>query len=492
MFDLSAFGKNDIRGIYGENISEELFYYSGRGFVKYLQDQTGKNFPEIWITVCRDARLSSPALSKSLIEGVLSTGANVIDMGLAPTPLGYYSEVVGLPPYLTKYTPVTGAMIITASHNPIQYNGLKMTYNKQSLNEEQIKLVKEFTEKEYTMQLPPSPKGQYTEYDLIPDYIEIMTKAFGRIGEGLKVVVDSANATGGVVAPKLYRALGCEVIEMYSMPDGRFPHHHPNPSDEKTLNDIKRTVVENKADLGIAFDGDSDRIGVIDSEGNSLTGDKLLLIYAQDVIKNYNLKGIKPFIVSEVKCSQVLYDTIDSLGGISVMCKTGHGYIKSKMKETGAVLAGEMSGHIFFKDKYHGFDDAIYAGCRIIEILADKKRYNKNFKISDLLLPFKSIYSSPEVRLSCPNSLKKSVLEAFENLISRNPNFFGSKIKEIITLDGMRIVFEEGGFALIRQSNTEPVFTLRFEAKDKMTAQNFENLMVNKLMEIIKSSAIMA
>lgn len=492
MIDLSAFGKNDIRGIYGEDITEEVFYYTGRGFVKYLQDKTGKNIPEIWVTVCRDARLHSPALSKALVKGVLSTGANVVDMGLAPTPLGYYSEVVGLPPYLTKYAQVTGAMIITASHNPSQYNGLKMTYDKQSLNEAQIKEVKEFTEREYSMQLPESPKGQYVEYDLIPDYIEAMVKAFGRVGEGLKIVVDSANATGGVVAPKLYRAMGCEVVELYSMPDGRFPHHHPNPSDEKTLNDIKKAVVENHADLGIAFDGDSDRIGVIDSEGNSMTGDKLLLIYAQDIIKEFNAKGIKPFIVSEVKCSQILYDTIDSLGGISVMCKTGHGYIKSKMREVGAVLAGEMSGHIFFKDRYYGFDDAIYAGCRIIEILAEKKRYKKDFKISDMLVPFKKIYSSPEVRLSCPNSLKKSTLEAFENDISKNPNFFETKIKEIITIDGMRIVFEEGGFALIRQSNTEPVFTLRFEAKDEQTAQKFENLMVNRLMEIIKDSAVTA
>ena len=490
MLDLSAYGKNDIRGIYQENITEEVFYYTGRGFVKYLIEQTGKKISEIWITVCRDARLHSPALSKALTEGILSTGANVVDMGLAPTPLGYYSEVVGLPPYLTKYMPVSGAMIITASHNPSQYNGLKMTYDKQSLNEEQIKVVKSFTEKEYNMQLPASPKGQYVEYDLIPDYIETMIKNFGRVGEGLKVVVDSANATGGVVAPKLYRAMGCEVIELYSMPDGRFPHHHPNPSDEKTLHDIKKAVVENNADLGIAFDGDSDRIGVIDSEGNSMTGDKLLLIYAQDIIKEYNAKGIKPFIVSEVKCSQVLYDTIDALGGIAVMCKTGHGYIKSKMKEVGAVLAGEMSGHTFFKDRYYGFDDAIYAGCRIIEILAEKKRYNKDFKISDMLEPFGKIYSSPEVRLSCPNSLKKSTLETFENEISKNPGFFGSKIKEIITLDGMRIVFEEGGFALIRQSNTEPVFTLRFEAKDEETAKRFEDMMVNRLMEIIKNSAV--
>ena len=381
MLNLSAFGKNDIRGIYGDDITEEVFYYTGRGFVRYLGEQTGRKNAEIWISVCRDARLSSPALSKALIKGILSTGANVVDMGLAPTPIGYYSEVVGLPPYITKYMPVSGAMIITASHNPSQYNGMKMTYNKQSLNEEQIKEVKKLTENEYNMQMPSAPQGIYTEYDLIPDYIEVMAKNFGRIGEGLKIVVDSANATGGVVAPKLYRAMGCEVVELYSIPDGRFPHHHPNPSDERTLNDIKRAVVENKADLGIAFDGDSDRIGVIDSEGNSMTGDKLLLIYAQDIIKEYNAKGIKPFIVSEVKCSQVLYDEIDRLGGISVMCKTGHGYIKSKMKETGAVLAGEMSGHTFFKDRYYGFDDAIYAGCRIIEIYGPESSGKTTFAL---------------------------------------------------------------------------------------------------------------
>ncbi len=491
MLDLSAFGKNDIRGIYGENVTEEVFYYTGRAFVKYLVKHTELSNSEIWITVCRDARLHSPTLSKSLVEGILSTGANVVDMGLAPTPLGYYSEVVGLPPHVTKYAPVSGAMIITASHNPSQYNGMKMTFAKQSLNEEQIKEVKALTEEEYTMKMPSSPKGAYTEYDLIPDYVEVMAKNFGRIGEGIKVVVDSANATGGVVAPRLYRAMGCEVVELYSMPDGRFPHHHPNPSDEKTLFDIKRAVIENKADLGIAFDGDSDRIGVIDSDGNSMTGDKLLLIYAQDIIKEYNAKGIKPFIVSEVKCSQVLYDTIDELGGISVMCKTGHGYIKSKMREVGAVLAGEMSGHTFFKDRYHGFDDAVYAGCRIIEIVAQRKKQNPNFKVTDMLKAFDSVCSSNEVRLSCPNSLKKQTLEAFENVVKENPDFFGSPIKDIITIDGMRIVFDKG-FALIRQSNTEPVFTLRFEASDKQTAQRYEDLMVNKFLEIVKENAVTA
>ena len=490
MLDLSAFGKNDIRGIYGENVTEELFYYTGRAFVEYLAKQTGRKQSEIWVTVCRDARLHSPSLSKSLIEGVRSCGANVVDLGLAPTPIGYYSEAAELPPFLTKYLPVSGALIVTASHNPSQYNGLKMTYGKQTLDEGQIKIVKELTEEEYKLNVPPVPFGILTEYDLIPDYISDMKLRFGRIGEGVKVVVDSANGTGGVVAPKLYRALGCEVIELYSLPDGRFPHHHPNPSDEKTLTDIKRAVVANGADLGIAFDGDSDRIGVIDSEGNSMTGDKLLLIYSEDIIKDYKLRGVQPFIVSEVKCSQVLYDTINANGGVAVMCKTGHGYIKSKMRETGAVLAGEMSGHTFFKDKYFGFDDAVYAGCRMIEIVAKKKKQNPKFKISDMLEPFSKVYSSQEVRLPCPNSLKKIVLEDFQALIAKEPDFFGTKIKDIITLDGMRIVFENpSGFALIRQSNTEPVFTLRFEADSKDNAEKYEKLMVDKLLEIIAEAS---
>lgn len=491
MLKTTAFGKNDIRGIYGDDITEELFYYTGRGFVQYLVKESKRLPSEIWITVCRDARLHSLSLSNSLIEGIRSCGANVVDMGLAPTPIGYYSEAAGVPHYLTKYLPVTAAMIITASHNPSQYNGLKMTYAKQTLGEAEIKKVKELTEEEYKLNIPPVSGGILAEYDLIPDYINDMKKRFGRIGDGIKVVVDSANGTGGVVAPKLYRALGCEVIELYSLPDGRFPHHHPNPSDEKTLADIKKAVLANNADIGIAFDGDSDRIGVITPDGNALTGDKLLLIYAEDIIKEYNSKGIKPSVVSEVKCSQILYDKINEMGGVAIMAKTGHGYIKSKMRETGAVLAGEMSGHTFFKDRYFGFDDAVYAGCRIIEIISNRKKQNANFKISEMLKPFDAMFCSSEVRLPCPNSLKKSTLDEFQAVIAKEPNFFNAEIKDIITLDGMRVVFggEHKGFALIRQSNTEPVFTLRFEAETKEQAEKYEELMVNKLLEIIQEKS---
>lgn len=481
-----AFGKNDIRGIYGEDITEDLYYNIGRGFVDWLKKQSSVNECDMWITITIDARTHSPALEKALTEGITSTGANVVKLGLAPTPIGYYSEVVGLPKDITEGKNIIAAAIITASHNPKEYNGLKMTYAKRTLTESQIAEVKEHTFREFEFPKEPSiPNGQVKEYNIIPDYIKDMKERFGRIGEGIKVVVDSANATGGIVGPQLYKELGCDVIELFSEPDGNFPNHHPNPSVEKTLDVLKETVIDNKADVGIAFDGDSDRIGVVDQDGKFLTGDKLLLIYAMNLIEDCKTNGTCPTVVSEVKCSQVLYDTINKLGGNAVMCKTGHGYIKDKMKETDALLAGEMSGHTFFKDRYHGFDDAIYAGCRLIEIIANHKKVNPDFKISEMLKPFDEVCSSKEVRFPCPNELKKSTLEKVKQCIEQDNDLFGSEIKEIITLDGMRIVFD-GGFALIRQSNTEPVFTLRFEAKNKEECKRFQSCMVNTLENILK------
>lgn len=480
-----AFGKNDIRGIYGEDITEELFYNTGRGFVEWLKAQSGKKETDMWVTITRDARLHSPVLEKALSDGITSTGANVINLGLAPTPIGYYSEVVGIEGYN-----VIAAAIITASHNPKEYNGLKMTYNKRTLTESQIREVRDITFKNWLNNPETSAEktlkmtGKVEEKNIIPDYIKDMEERFGKIGEGVKVVVDSANATGGVVGPELYKKLGCEVVELFSEPDGNFPNHHPNPSVEKTLDILKEVVAKEHADVGIAYDGDSDRIGIVDSEGRFLTGDKLLLIYAQDLIEKCKAKNIVPTVVSEVKCSQVLFDTIDRLGGHAVMCKTGHGYIKDKMKETNALLAGEMSGHTFFKDRYYGFDDAVYAGCRIIEIIAKHKKLNPEFKISDMLKAFDEVYSSPEVRYPCPNELKKSTLEKVQTMVETDKNIFGSPIKDIITLDGMRIVFD-GGFALIRQSNTEPVFTLRFEAKTKEECDKLKAVMLGMLDQIL-------
>ena len=466
-----AFGKNDIRGIYNDDITEELFYNIAFGYVNWLIQKSDKSADHLKISVCMDARLHSPSLKKALINGLVECGVKHIeDLGLAPTPIGYYSEIAHN---------LDGAMIITASHNPSEYNGLKMTYNRQTLNETQIKEVRDLTFENWK-QAP----NKYFEYsfktEIIPEYITELTQKFGNIGEGVKVVVDSANATGGIVGPELYRQIGCEVFELYSEPDGRFPNHHPNPSLLSTLETLSKTVVDNKADFGIAYDGDSDRIGVVDSKGNPLTGDKLLLIYAMEIISQ------KPTVVSEVKCSQVLFDTINNAGGNAVMCKTGHGYIKDKMKETNAVLGGEMSGHTFFKDSYYGFDDAIYAGCRMIEIVAKHKKAEHNFKLEELLEPFNNVFTSDEVRFPCPNHLKKEVLESIKLEVKDNPKMFGAEIKDIITLDGMRIVFD-GGFAMIRQSNTEPVFTLRFEAKTEAECNRYKDAMLNYLDSCVKS-----
>lgn len=466
-----AFGKNDIRGIYGKDITEELFYNTALGYTKWIAKQTGKAIRDLRISVCMDARLHSPSLKDALINGLMdSKVGHIEDLGLAPTPIGYYSEFAHN---------LDGAMIITASHNPSEYNGMKMTYNRQSLNESQIKEVKEMTFENWK-NLPTELETYNFSTEIIPEYTAEMKEKFGKVGEGIKVVVDSANATGGIVAPNLYRAIGCEVVELFSEPDGRFPNHHPNPSVLSTLETLSKTVVETGADIGIAFDGDSDRVGIVDSKGKPLTGDKLLLVYAMDIIDEH------PTVVSEVKCSQVLYDTINEAGGNAVMCKTGHGYIKEKMKETHAVLGGEMSGHTFFKDRYYGFDDAIYAGCRMIEIVAKHKKSNPDFKLEELLAPFNKVFTSDEVRFPCPNELKKEVLESMKNQVKNHPDMFGSEIKDIVTLDGMRIVFK-GGFALIRQSNTEPVFTLRFEANNEAECNRFKEAMTSYLDSVISA-----
>lgn len=480
----TAFGKNDIRGIYSEDITEELFYYVGKAYVKYVLENSKEQAKNIWLTVVRDARLHSESLTKALIKGVTHMGANVINLGLAPTPIGYFSEFAGIPSSIINDQKIMGSLIVTASHNPSEYNGLKMTYNRASVTESEIKKVKDLTMEQISNDETAARHGIVKNFDIIPSYIESMIKNFSNVASGIKVVVDSANATAGVVAPKLYKELGCEVIELFSEPDGNFPNHHPNPSDEKTLDTLKAKVIETKADIGIAFDGDSDRIGVVDSSGNYLTGDKLLLLYALDVISDLVKRGEKPTVVSEVKCSQVLYDTIEENGANAVMCKTGHGYIKAKMKETKAILAGEMSGHMFFKDRYYGFDDAVYAGCRIIEIVAKNKQLNKDFKLENMLEPFNKVHTSSEVRFDCANELKATVLELLKKHIEQDQNIFSETIKGIITLDGLRIIFDDG-FALIRQSNTEPVFTLRFEAKTKKKADVYKKAMLNTLEECI-------
>lgn len=462
-FNETAFGKNDIRGKVGEDLNPELFELIGKAFATYVADKENST-ENHWVSLSQDARLHSPELTDSLIKGLRSCGLNVLDLGLCPTPLGYFSEFANLN--------LIGALIVTASHNPAEYNGIKITYRKVGLNETEIIKLKEITFAGNFVK--SSTEGEYKKYDIVSDYINTVGKNFFGKGKGVKVVVDSGNATGGVVAPELYNKMGCEVIDIFTEPDGHFPNHHPDPSKEKNLKSLKEKILETGADFGIAFDGDSDRIGVVDNNAYAMPGDQLMLIYALNILENTKINSSpKPAFVSEVKCSQVLYDTIDKSGGRSIMWKTGHAYIKSKMKEENAILAGEMSGHIFFKDRYYGYDDAVYAGCRIIEIVAEKKAKNPEFKLSQIIEALPKKFTSPELRIPCSNELKYKVVEELKADLNQKPDIFLNKIENIITIDGIRLVFNDG-FALIRASNTEPTFTIRFEAGTQKNLDNYQ------------------
>ncbi|HSA07214.1 MAG TPA: phosphomannomutase/phosphoglucomutase [Candidatus Gastranaerophilales bacterium] len=471
-FNEIIFGKNDIRGKVGIDFTPELYKIIGKAYTEYLsiKENNANLIRGKWVTVGYDARKHSPELTKALIEGLVESGLNVYEMGLCPTPMGYYSEY--------KIPGVIGTLIVTASHNPPEYNGIKMTYNKTSFSEHDIAELKELTK---IGNFPPaSQKGKSEKYNIISEYIKTYENEFKGAGNGLKVVVDSANATGGIVAPELYRKMGCEVIELFSEPDGDFPNHHPNPSDPETLEDLKLKVKETNADFGIAFDGDSDRIGIVDDKGNSLAGDRFMLIFALDIIKQ--TKEETPVFVSEVKCSQILYDTIEQNGGRAIMWKTGHGFIKSKMKEENALMAGEMSGHIFFKDRYFGYDDAIYAGCRFIEVISQKKAENPDFSVSSFIDSFPKTFTSEEVRTPCPNEHKYRIVQELQQEFALKPDVFNNKIEKVIVIDGVRLVFKDG-FALIRASNTEPVFTLRFEAGTQENLANYRT----KMLEIVEN-----
>ncbi len=475
-----AFGKNDIRGKVGEDLNPELFELVGKAFATYIYKKEN-NIDNIWVSVAQDARLHSPELTESLIKGLRSCGVNVLDLGLCPTPLGYFSEYAGLN--------LTGAMIVTASHNPAEYNGIKITYKKVGLSESEIIKLKEITFGGNFIKNKNSKEGEYKKYDIVSDYINTVGKPFLGKGKNVKVVVDSGNATGGVVAPELYRKMGCEVIDIFTKPDGHFPNHHPDPSKEKNLAALKAKILETGADFGIAFDGDSDRIGVVDNNGYAMPGDQLMLVYALNILENRKFNSPpKPVFVSEVKCSQVLYDTIDKNGGRSIMWKTGHAYIKGKMKEENAILAGEMSGHIFFKDCYYGYDDAVYAGCRIIEIVSAKKAANPKFKLSDIIDALPKKFTSPELRIPCANEYKYRVVEELKADLSQKPDIFINKIENIITIDGIRLVFNDG-FALIRASNTEPTFTIRFEAGSQENLDNYKEKFLALLDEKMKMTS---
>ncbi len=461
------FREYDIRGKFTEDITQDTAELLAKAFCYYLGKKTGKtNFK---VSVGMDARLSSETLRNGLVLGLMSGGASVVDIGLCPTPLQYFSLFTD---------ELDGGIMITGSHNPAEYNGFKISVCQDTIHGEEIQIIKkimqEFSARGST--IVAKIKGNLQNINIVPHYTDTILKNFEGtlpapdLKRPIKLVIDAGNGTGGLVAPELLRQLGCEVVELFCEPNGKFPNHHPDPTVEENLEALKAEVAEHGADFGVGYDGDSDRIGMVDENGKVIWGDQLMVIFARAILE----KTPGETIVGEVKCSQTMYDEIKKSGGKGVMWKTGHSLIKARMKELNAAMAGEMSGHIFFADRYFGFDDAIYATCRLVEILAQKRAENPDFAFSSLLDGVAETVTTPEIRVECPEQEKFEIIESLKKVIKEGVP--GPAIKELIDIDGIRVVFEQG-WGLVRASNTQPVLVMRFEAADESLLEDYKGFM---------------
>ncbi|NLA75211.1 MAG: phosphomannomutase/phosphoglucomutase, partial [Deltaproteobacteria bacterium] len=440
----------DIRGRYPEELNMETVYELGRAFGTYYKQHGASK-----ISVGHDCRESYPVLKDALVKGLLETGMDVTYLGMVPTPLLYFS--------IHEFK-LDGAIMITGSHNPPEYNGFKVCLGKATIYGEEIQKLREIEEKGRFSK----GEGSLVNKDVIKPYLDYLKKNIhpGKIKR--RVIIDAGNGVGGLAAPQVYRAMGVDVETLFCEPDARFPNHHPDPTIPENLVHLKRLVNEKDADLGISFDGDADRIGVIDKEGNIIWGDQLMIIFSRAILK----KNPGAVIIGGVKCSQVLYDDIKKQGGIPIMWKAGHSLIKSKMRETGALFAGEMSGHLFFADRYFGFDDAIYAGARLLEILTTEDK-----GVSDLLAGIPVMVNTPEIRLDCPDDKKFGVVKKLVEEFKQE--------YEVIDVDGARVLFD-GGWGLVRSSNTQPVLVLRFEAADEKRLEEIRALFMEKLERVMQ------
>ncbi len=433
----SAFREYDIRGIIGEDLSPEFAYALGLSYAHLLKSKVRpKDGNGLKVSIGWDCRHSGEEYSLALIKGISECGIDVISLGVCPTPLTYFS---------IHHLKLDGAIMVTGSHNPPEYNGFKVCVGKDTLHGAEIQEIKKIMEQNPA---PGDRAGSITSFPIIDSYLEYI-KSIARPLKKLKIVLDAGNGTAGLVAPKLFGDLGIEVVCLFCDPDGSFPNHHPDPTVLKNLTHLINKVKETKADLGVAYDGDSDRIGAVNENGGVIFGDELMIIFSRDILKEK--KGAT--IISEVKSSHRLYQDVEKRGGVPLMWKTGHSLIKAKMKETGAALAGEMSGHMFFADRYLGYDDAIYATLRLLEILS-------NFKgpLSTVISDLPKTVCTPEIRIECAENLKFALIQKTIALLSKQ-----LAPSQINTIDGIRVDFGNG-WGLIRASNTSPVIVLRFEA----------------------------
>ena len=427
MFKPTIFREYDIRGASDAELLDPDVAQLGRAFGTYLQRHAGRR-----ISLGRDNRLSSPRLRDALLRGLVASGCDVIDLGVVPTPVLYYSVC---------HLKTDGAVMITGSHNPPEFNGFKVVCGASTIHGAAIQEIRHMID---TGDLATG-EGAQTTADVVTPYVREVSAQF-HFPRRIRVVFDAGNGTGGPVMHRILENLNVDTTEMFFEMDGRFPNHHPDPTMPANLQALIEKVRESKADLGIAFDGDTDRIGAVDDRGAIIWGDQLMIIYGREILTR------KPgaTFIGEVKCSQLMYDDLKARGGNPIMWKTGHSLIKAKMKETHAELAGEMSGHIFFADRWYGFDDALYSACRLMEIVADSGQ-----PLSHQLADLPATVVTPEIRFDCPDELKFAVVgEAIAVLRARH------RTEDV---DGVRVLFPHG-WGLVRASNTQPVLVMRFEA----------------------------
>jgi phosphomannomutase/phosphoglucomutase len=430
--DANIFREYDIRGIVGRQLTGETVAVISKAIGTYLRQHGAKR-----IAIGYDARESSPGFCKILTESLHATGCDPVQIGMVPTPVLYHT-------LFTKN--VDGGVMITGSHNPPEHNGFKISLGTASLFGEQIQEIKEIVLSEPPALAGGQNHGTNETIDVLVDYCRDLVARLNLGPRKLKVVVDAGNGMGGITAVPIYQALGVDMVGLYTDPDPTFPNHHPDPSITENLTDLINTVRKEKADLGIAFDGDADRITVVDETGRIIWGDELMILLSRSVLATHP-GGV---VIAEAKCSQTLFDDIENHGGVPLMWKAGHSIIKAKMKETGAVLAGEMSGHIFFADRFYGFDDAAYAGARVMEILSKTDR-----PLSSMLADLPKTFSTPELRIDCPDEIKFDVVQKIADHFAQD--------HKVITIDGARIVFSHG-WGIVRPSNTQALLVLRFEA----------------------------
>jgi phosphomannomutase/phosphoglucomutase len=427
----SIFRQYDIRGVVGPELTPEVAQAIGRAFALYLDDQKVLGA----VGVGRDNRPSGEALRDALCEGLNGAGRDVVDFGVVPTPLVYWS--------LHNVDGVTGGIQITGSHNPPEFNGFKLSVGPASLHGAEIQKLYRL------ISATPKPRrrGAVRHEEIVDRYIEDIARKIGPLKRRPKIAYDCGNGAAALVAPQLFKALGLEARGLFTESDGTFPNHHPDPTVPENLEDLIAAVKEDGAEFGVAFDGDADRIGLVDDKGNIIWGDRILIIYALDVLAR---TGQGQSIIFDVKCSQALPDAIAKAGGKPVMWKTGHSLIKDKMKELGAPVAGEMSGHMFFKEGFYGHDDALYGAARLIKICA-----NGGKTVREILAPIPDFVSTPEIRIDVPEDKK------FE-IVARAVEHFKSK-HETIDVDGVRVLYGDG-WGLIRASNTQAILVARYEA----------------------------